>query len=346
MKNISKDNKTIENEPFIQKIKGFGQLLFKAGNSFLEDGCMKMSASLAYYAVFSIGPLIIIIIWALGFLYGSQLEGPDAARNTVFTELSEMIGPDIAKILEQSIQQISLENKSSIGLIVGIITLMITSTTIFIDIQNSINTIWKVKAKPKKDWLKMIINRLISFSMIIGLSFLLMASLLVSSIIGLITKNIEKIFHQWNIQDLHIEFWAWVNTGITFTVIAILFGFIFSFLPDAKVRFKDILGGSIFTSILFMIGKYGISIYLSFSATATAYGAAGSIIILLAWVYYSAAILYFGAQFTKEYAIKYGNGIAPSSFAVLVQQTEVEIDLDTDENNVEEQDNKLGTTKY
>ena len=330
MQNNNKENKIIVKEPFIQKIKGFGQLLLNAGNSFLDDRCMKMSASLAYYTVFSIGPLIIIIIWALGFIYGSQLEGPSGARDTVFTELSEMIGPDIAKILEQSIQQISLENKSNIGLTIGIITLMITSTTIFIDIQNSINTIWKVKAKPKKDWLKMIINRLISFSMIIGLSFLLMASLLVSSIIGIITKNLEKIFDFWDIQALQIEFWDWVNTGITFVVIAVLFGFIFSFLPDAKVRFKDILGGSIFTTILFMIGKYGISLYLSFNATATAYGAAGSIIILLAWVYYSAAILYFGAQFTKEYAIKYGNGITPSSFAVAVEQTEIEIDKPTD----------------
>lgn len=184
--------------------------------------------------------------------------------------------------------------------------------------------IWKVKAKPKKGWVKMIINRLISFSMILGLSFLLMASLLISSIIGVFTKHIESFLSDWN-----IELWSWVNTGITFVVIATLFGFIFAFLPDAKVRFKDILGGSIFTALLFMIGKYGISFYLSNNATATAYGAAGSIIILLAWVYYSAAILYFGAEFTKEYAIKYGRGITPSSYAVLVKQTEMEIDPNT-----------------
>lgn len=294
---------------------------------------MKMSASLAYYTVFSIGPLIIIIIWALGFLYGSQLEGPDAAKTTVLTELTEIVGPEIARLLDQTIQQISLENKSNIGIIVGTITLVITSTTIFIDMQHSINTIWNVKAKPKKDWLKLIINRLISFSMVLGLSFLLMASLLISSIIGVITKNIEKLFHNWNIQQFNLEFWDWVNTGITFTVIACLFGFIFAFLPDAKVRFRDILGGSIFTALLFMIGKYGISLYLSVNATATAYGAAGSIIILLAWVYYSAAILYFGAQFTKEYAIRYGNGIKPSSFAVLIKQTEVEIDPDKKSNS-------------
>ena len=330
MKNHNNKIETVkEKEPFIQKIKGFGRLLLDAGNGLIEDNCMKLSASLAYYTVFSIGPLIIILVWALGFFYGNHLDGPDGARLTVMGELTEIVGPEIAKLLENAVMQINFENKSNIGLIIGISTLVVTSTTIFVDIQNSINTIWKVKPKPKKGWLKLIINRLISFSMILGLSFLLMASLLISSVIGIITKNIEVIFTRWNIQNLNIEFWDWVNTGITFTVITVLFGFIFSFLPDARVRFKDILGGSIFTTLLFMIGKYGISMYLSVNATATAYGAAGSIIILLAWVYYSAAILYFGAEFTKEYAIRYGRGITPSSYAVLVKQTELEIDPDT-----------------
>lgn len=318
-----------EKEPFIQKIKGFGKLLLDTGNGFAEDNCMKLSASLAYYTVFSIGPLIIILIWALGFFYGSQLEGPDGAQHKVISELNDIFGPEITKLLDNAVKQISLENKSSIGLLIGIITLVMTSTTIFVDIQNSINTIWKVKAKPKKGWLKIIINRLISFSMILGLSFLLMASLLISSIIGIITKNIEMLLDRFDIQHFDIQFWGWVNNGITFVVIVILFSFIFAFLPDAKVRFKDILGGAIFTTILFMIGKYGISLYLSYNATATAYGAAGSIIILLAFVYYSAAILYFGAEFTKEYAIKYGRGITPASYAVLVKQTELEIDPDT-----------------
>ncbi|SKB56134.1 membrane protein [Sphingobacterium nematocida] len=318
-------NSTVkEKESLIQKIKSFGRLLVDAGNGFLEDNCMKLSASLAYYTVFSIGPLLIILVWALGFLYGNHLEGPDGARDTVMAELTELFGPEISKLLESAVQKISFENKSNIGLLIGISTLVVTSTTIFVDIQNSINTIWKVKAKPRKGWLKLIINRLISFSMILGLSFLLMASLLISSVIGILSRNIERILGDWN-----IELWGLINSGITFIIIAVLFGFIFSFLPDAKVRFRDILGGSIFTTILFMIGKYGISLYLSVNATATAYGAAGSMIILLAWVYYSAAILYYGAEFTKEYAIKYGKGISPSSFAVLVKQTELEIDPDT-----------------
>lgn len=328
------DNEKVK-ENLGAKIKGFGKLLLNAGNSFIDDNCMKLSASLAYYTVFSIGPLMMILIWALGFFYGSHLEGPTGARDQVFDELNELVGRDIGKLLETSIQKISFQDKSNIGLLLGIVTLIVTSTTIFVDIQNSINMIWKVKAKPKKGWLKLIINRLISFSMILGLSFLLMASLIISSIIGVFTKHFERILDGWN-----ITFWDWVNTSITFLVIATLFGFIFSFLPDAKIRFKDIVGGSLFTSLLFMIGKYGISIYLSNNATADAYGAAGSIIILLGWVYYSAAILYFGAEFTKEYAVKYGKGIQPSSFAVLVKQTELEIDLDTGKREIVKKHNE------
>ncbi|NGM62760.1 YihY/virulence factor BrkB family protein [Sphingobacterium sp. SGG-5] len=334
MQNINNTEEP-QKESFVSKIKGFGKLLLNTGNGFMEDNCMKLSASLAYYTVFSIGPLVMIVIWALGFFYGTHLEGSTEAKNQVLYELNGIFGPEISKLLDNAIQKISFENRSSIGLIIGISTLVITSTTIFVDIQNSINTIWKVKAKPKKGWLKLIINRLISFSMILGLSFLLMASLLISSIIGVLTKHIESFLSGWNIGLLD-----WLNTGITFVVIALLFGFIFSFLPDAKVRFKDILGGSIFTTLLFMIGKYGISLYLSNNATATAYGAAGSIIILLAWVYYSAAILYFGAEFTKEYAIKYGRGISPSSYAVLVKQTELEIDPDTGRREVVKKHNE------
>lgn len=308
-------------ESLFNKLKKFGKLLYDTINSFLDDGCMRMSASLAYYTVFSIGPLIIILIWALGFFYGNSLSGPDSARTEVMEELTALFGQEISSLLESTIQKITFENKSNIGIIIGVSTLIVTSTTIFVDIQRSLNIIWQVKPKPKKGWLKMIINRLISFSMILGLSFLLMVSLIVSSILGALTNQINQY-----LGDLNIGLIEWINTGITFIVITILFGSIYAFLPDAKIRFKNILGGSIFTALLFMGGKYIISLYLMNNATASAYGAAGSIIVLLAWVYYSAAILYFGAEFTKEYALKYGDGIHPASFAVLVEQTELELE--------------------
>src|SRR5690606_7745902 len=311
----------MKKETLWQKMKGFGLLLWDTFNGFLQDKCLKKSASLAYYTVFSIGPLILILIWALGFFYGNQLESPTGARDEIIDELNSLFGSDIANMLNSAIQKISLESKSAIGLYIGIGALIFSSTTIFVDIQNSINEIWRVKVKPKKGWLKLIIDRLISFSMILGLGFLLMASLVLSSIISLMMNYIIKYLPDINIQSLDL-----VNSSISFIIIATLFGFIFAFLPDAKVRFKDIFWGAIFTTLLFLIGKYFISYYLSNNATASSFGAAGSVIILLAFVYYAAAILYFGAEFTKCYAIQYGNGIRPSSYAVLIQQTELEID--------------------
>ncbi|EEI89514.1 YihY/virulence factor BrkB family protein [Sphingobacterium spiritivorum] len=315
--------------PFKARVKDFGGLMMNVINGFLDDKCMKMSASLAYYTVFSIGPLIIIIIWCIGFFYGTQLDGPTGARDEVFKEFSELFGKDVAVQVQSTIQKISFENRSNIGIIVGIVTLIITSTTIFVDIQDSINTIWKVKAKAKKGWLKLIINRLISFSMVLGLGFLLIASLMINGIIVALTNYFGQYF-----ENISLPMLDWINTGITFMVITALFGFIFSFLPDAKVRFRDILGGAIFTALLFMFGRYAISLYITQSATASAYGAAGSIIVLLGWVYYSSAILYFGAEFTKEIAIRYGKGIRPTSFAVLVKQTELEIDVETGQRKI------------
>lgn len=315
----------MEKETLGQKLKGFGLLLFDTITDFLDDRCLKKSASLAYYTVFSIGPLILILIWALGFFYGSQLDSPTGARDEIMEELNQLFGNDIANMLDAAIKRISFESKNSIGVYVGIGALIFSSTTIFVDIQNSINEIWRVKAKPKKGWLKIIIDRLLSFSMILGLGFLLMTSLILSSLISILMNYIVKY-----LPNLDIQLLGMVNSAVSFLVIATLFGSIFALLPDAKVRFRDIVWGAIFTTLLFLLGKSVISYYLTNNATASSYGAAGSVIILLAFVYYAAAILYFGAEFTKKYAIKYGKGIIPTSYAVLIKQTELEIDTEKD----------------
>ena len=318
-----------EKETPWKKIKEFGLLLYATFNDFMDDKCLKKSASLAYYTVFSIGPLILILIWALGFFYGSQMDSPTGARDEIMVELNELFGRDIANMLDSAIKKISFENKNSIGVYIGIGVLIFSSTTIFVDIQNSINEIWKVKAKPKKGWLKLIIDRLISFSMIIGLGFLLMTSLVLSSIISFMMNYVGKYF-----SDINFEMLGWINSGVSFLIIAVLFGCVFAFLPDAKVRFRDILWGAVFTTLLFLLGKSFISFYLNNNATASSYGAAGSVIILLGFVYYASAILYFGAEFTKQYAIKYGKGVRPRSYAVLLKQTEMEIDTQTGEKEI------------
>lgn len=297
-----------------------GQLLSTAFNEFMNDKAMKMSASLAYYTIFSIAPLLLIVIWLVGFLYGEHVAGQGSAQAEVFEEFAALFGTEVATQIQDVIQQISISDKSGIGIAIGVGTLIVGSTTIFIEIQDSLNTIWKLKPKPKKGWLKMLLNRAVSFSMVLGLGFLLIASLLLNGIIVALSNQIGEYFP-------HISVWMveWINIVLTFLVITTLFGTIFGVLPDARLRFRDIVGGAIFTALLFMLGRYLISLYMQYSAPASAYGAAGSIIVLLLWIYYSAAILYFGAEFTKVYARKYGKGILPASYAVGIMQEEVEV---------------------
>lgn len=296
------------------------ELLKLSIQGFAADRAMKMSASLAYYAIFSIAPLLLIIIWLVGFLFGEFVEGQAGVQAEIFGEFASLFGTEVAAQIQQVIQQISVSNKSGIGIVVGIVTLIIGSTTIFIDIQHSINLIWKVRAKPQKGWVKMILNRVISFSMVLGLGFLLITSLLLNGIIVALSSYLLDYF-----PDLSFILVEWINIGITFLVTTILFGTIFSVLPDARIRFRDVMGGALFTAGLFMLGRYLISMYMQFAAPASAYGAAGSLIVLLLWVYYSAAILYFGAEFTKVYAEKYGNGISPTSYSVKIVQQEIQL---------------------
>ena len=312
-------NEMIRNKFTLDFWKNTAKLIYKAAISFSDDKCMKLSASLAYYSTFSIGPLLLIVIWCIGFFYGEQIKGEGStAQAEVFEELVKLFGPEVAIQIQTYIDKISQQDSGTIGIIIGVSTLIFTSTTIFVEIQDSINTIWGVKPKPKKGWLKYIKDRLLSFSMVLGLGFLLIASLLINSIIQLMMNYINRI-----LPDMTVNMLNWINMGITFLVISLLFGLIFKMLPDAKVNTKHIVGGAVFTAILFMLGRYGISLYLQHNATASAFGAAGSVIILLVWIYYSAAILYFGAEFTKEHAKFYENGIQPSSYAVLVKHTEI-----------------------
>lgn len=297
------------------------QLLSNTFSEFSKDNAMKMSASLAYYTIFSIAPLLLIVIWLVGFFYGEILAGEQDAQSEVFEEFANIFGPDTAAQIQQIIQNISLSNKSGIGIAVGIGTLVVGSTTIFTEIQDSLNRIWGVRPKPKKGWLKMLLNRAISFSMVLGLGFLLIVSLIANGIIVALSSQITRFF-----PEISVYVVEWVNIGLTFIVITSLFGFIFRFLPDARMRFRDVAGGAIFTAALFMLGRYLISLYMQYSAPASAYGAAGAIIILLLWVYYSAAILYFGAEFTKVYALRYGRGVWPSSYAVKVVLKEEEVE--------------------
>ncbi|PZR20964.1 MAG: ribonuclease BN [Flavobacterium psychrophilum] len=290
------------------------KILKNTFNGFMADKGLKLSASLSYYTIFSLAPLLLLIISLAGAIFGKE-----ASEGRVFEEINGLIGSQAAMQVQQIIRNLQLSGKSTISAIIGGVTLVIGATTVFGEIQDSINMIWRVKAKPKKGWLKLIKDRLLSGSIIVGLGFLLIVSLVINGALMALNDILKSYF-----PDLTIILLNLANIVISFLVITVLFGVIFKVLPDAKIGWKDVRAGAFFTSLLFLLGRYLIGLYIETTAAGSPYGAAGSIIIILLWVYYTAAILYFGAEYTREYACFKGTKIEPAEYAVYVEQTETE----------------------
>jgi len=315
--------------PVSKWIKKNVSILKASFKAFNEDNALKMSASLAYYTIFSMAPLLLILISAASIFYGR-----DAIQNKVFEEINGFLGNDAALKIQEILQKITLNDDSTSAIIIGVVTLFIGATGVFLEIQDSINQIWRVKAKPKKGWKKLIINRFLSFSMIITLGFLLIVSLIINGIILALSAKLSQYFPEITIVLVEI-----INAVVTFVVIAALFGIIFKYLPDVEISWKDIRVGAIFTALLFTLGRFIIGLYIEKVAPGSAYGAAGSLIVILVWVYYTAAILYFGAEYTQVYAECYGGKIRPAPYAVHVLKVEEEkevSELPKQEHKIEE----------
>jgi membrane protein len=294
--------------------KKIWKVLKDSFSSFSDDKVTKLSASLAYYTVFSMGPLLILIISLCGIFLGRE-----AMEGQIYHQLEGFMGKDTAAQLQGIIKNAAISGKGPIALVIGAVTLLIGSTTVFGEIQDSINGIWGVKPKPKRGWLKMLQNRFLSFSVIVSLGFILLVSLAVTSVVDGLNDVLARRF-----SEVSVVFFYVVNQVVTLAVISFIFGVIFKVLPDAKIKWKDVMLGSIVTGLLFMIGKFGISIYISKSNVGSTFGAAGSLVVVLLWTYYSSLILYYGAEFTKAYAVSYGSPIHPNHYAVSTRQVEVE----------------------
>ena len=296
----------------MQKIKGLGKALKNAAIGFVDDNAFKLSASLSYYTIFALGPLLIIIISLTGIFFGKE-----AVQGRVYGQLTELVGSESALQIQNIIINIQASHSTSTGAIIGVIILFIGATGVFTEMQDSINFIWSVKAKPKKSWLKFIINRLLSFSLIVGMGFILLVSLIMSALLTLLSDQLMRLLPKYT-----VAFFEVVNTAIILIVISALFTVIFKLLPDAIIAWKDALMGAMLTAVLFLTGKFLIGYYIGRSHLGITYGAAASIIILLTWVYYSAMILYYGAEFTKMYALQTGSGIKPKQTAVFIIKKE------------------------
>ncbi len=288
-------------------------LLKEAVSEFSADNAMKLSASLAYYTVFSLGPLVLVVISVVGFFFKES-----DVMWKVYAQVKDLVGQQSADQVFNIIKSLRDQNAGTFS-IIGIVILIFGATTVFADIQDSINYIWSIKAKPQRGWVKYLKNRLLSFSLVLGIAFLLIVSLFVSSVTDLLSQNLMR-----NLQEDYVIIFKVINFIFTYVIITMLFAAIYSILPDARIKWKDAMLGASFTGALFMLGKYLIGLYISSSEMDNTYGAAASIIILLSWVYYTAIILYFGAEFTKVYATQIGGKIRLDKNAVFIVKEESE----------------------
>lgn len=296
-------------------LKGLWKVLKNSFIGFFDNKVLKLSASLAYYTIFSLGPLLIVILYLCG-----KFLGREAVEGGIYREMENFVGSDTALQLQQIIKNAAISGQSGLSAVIGVITLLIGATTVFAEIQDSINTIWNLKPKPGKNtWWQMVKIRLLSFGVIGSLGFLLLVSLGISALIEALNDRLKIQF-----PEVALVFFYILNLVISFLVISTLFAVIFKVLPDAKVKWRDVISGSVATALLFMVGKFGISYYISQTNIGSTFGTAGSLVVLMVWIYYSSVILYFGAEFTKAYAVQFGTAIYPNRYAIVATTVEVE----------------------
>lgn len=281
---------------------------------FSHQKALQMSAALAYYTVFAIAPVIIVVISLCDIFYGRA-----AIEGRIFQNIQGLVGADAALQIEQIIRNITVSRDVSWASVVGVVALILAATGVFAEIQDSINFIWRLKAKPKRGWVKLILNRVLSFSMIIVLGFILLVSLVINSVLDLLGQELLKQFPDTAVFLVHS-----LNLFITFLTVGFLFATIFKVLPDARIEWRDVIVGALVTALLFIIGKSVIGYYLTKTHISSTYGAAGAVVIILLWVYYSSIILYFGASFTRVYTLRRGRNIFPTEYAVWIREIELE----------------------
>ena len=280
-----------------------------AGSQFMEDKAPRLGAALAYYTIFSLAPLLVIVIAIAGLVFRRE-----AVAGQLAAEMQNLIGEQGAKAIEDMVASASKPQAGAIATIIGVAMLLFGAMGLFGQLQDAMNTIWEVQPKPGRGIMGFLRDRLLSLSMVLGTAFLLLVSLVITAALS----ALSGIFGNW--QGGLIG--QGVNALVSFAVISLLFAMIYRFLPDAKIAWRDVWLGAAITALLFVLGKWLIGLYLGHASVGSAYGAAGSLAVLLVWLYYSAQIFLYGAEFTKAYANRFGSRIVPSENAVRVTDLE------------------------
>ncbi len=290
-------------------------LLKQTFNEWLQDKAPQLGAALAYYTVFSLAPLILVLLAIVGVIFRDD---PAGAWNRITQQMSYFLDQSAVQVVQNIAQNASQPGKSTLATIIGVALAIFGATGVFGQLQDALNTIWGVKAKPGGGISAFLRARFLSFAMVAGVCFLLLVSLAIEALLKGFSHYIQSALPG----GMGIALAVYLI--FDFTVVVLLFAMIFKFLPDVEIQWRDVWIGAVLTAILFGIGKWLLGFYLGSGAAGSAYGAAGSLITLLLWVYYSSQILLFGAEFTQVYAARAGRAFKPSEYAVRVETREVE----------------------
>lgn len=287
------------------KLRSFWEVLKDTFNEWMSSTAAKDSASMAYNAIFSLPGLLIIVIWVAGHFFGEE-----AVNGEIRRQLQGIMGYDGAKSIQDIIKSAMVDKQNFWMKALGVGTLIFGATNLFFQMQTSLNTLWDVEAAPKKAWQKFILDRANSLGMILIIAFLLLVSMLLSSLIGLANNLITQYFGVETYVIIQAS-----NFILGLVIVTVLFAFMFKVLPDVEIKWKSVWIGAIVTALLFNIGKMLISFYFDFSKPTSIFGAAGTVILLMMWINYSCQLIFFGAEFTKIYAYRKGHTIVPSKHA-------------------------------
>lgn len=297
-----------------EKFKQMISLLKRAGRKYKKDNPVQLAGTTAYFAVFAMAPLIIILVSVTGILLGQE-----EIQAKLFEQIDNILGEQSKQDIRNIVENFQDERKGIIGTIVGFIIFIFISTTFFTILQKSLNLIWGIRAKPKHNLLKALYDRLISFGLILSLGFIMLVSFIVDAAIALFRDFMHARFPDFTVLIIEVG-----NFIISFAIVMVIFAMIYRFLPDAHIKWRVTWVGAFFTALLFTIGKAIISFVLGSSNIGAIYGSAGSLVLILLWVFYSSLIFFFGAEITQQYAEMYSHDIKPKDYAVRIEINEIE----------------------
>jgi membrane protein len=300
------------NAPWGQRLRNVGTLLKETGAQWSEDEASRLAASLALYTLLSIAPLLVIAVAVAGMVFGG-----DAARGQISEQIGAIVGPQAGQAIQGLVANANAPSSGLISSVVSIVVVLFGASGVFGELQAALNTIWEVKPRPGRGIRGLIRDRFFSFAMVMGVAFLLLVSLVVSAGLAGITSYFQGF----------IRFpllWEAFNLVVSLGVTSVLFALIFKLVPDIKIAWRDVWVGGFVTALLFTIGRTALAWYVGRSATVSPFGAAGSLVALIVWVYYSAQILFIGAEFAQVYAARYGTRIVPTRNAVPIDAVEPE----------------------